>query len=143
MKKSFRTQQKILRVFAVGKKYRVGDIVRSVGLTSPTVHKYLNILVEDGILQKHENGPHSTYFLAKDVGLETLAPQTSHYDHNFDYNAVSILEDTFFKYTPDGNILRGVQGFIQRCKQRNSDEYRMFVNYMHIYEAIQSRYNEC
>jgi len=143
MKKSFTTMQKVLRAFSDGKEHKVWDIVSQVKMSRPTVHKYINKLLKEKKLVKFENGSHSTYQISNEKYIPWNVWKIYRYEHDFSYRDNKILEENFFKYTPDGNILSGVQGFIYRCKQRNFDEKQAFENYKSIYETIETLYTSC
>lgn len=139
----FRIQQSILRLLADWKKRKGGEMLKKLSISRPTLYKYLPILIEEWKIVTEWKRPHTTYQIADLDSIPENTQERIVFDHNFTYQEVKILEENFLKYTPDGNILQGVQGFIAWCKKRNSDECRMFDNYLKIYQTLEQLYTPC
>lgn len=140
---SFDIQQSILRVLADGRKYKWNEFLEKLSISRPTLYKYLKVLIEDKKVVVEWKRPHTTYTIAnsKDIPANTLSD--IQYEHDFSYQEWKILEENFFKYAPDGNILQWVQWFIAWCIKRKSDPRTMFENYTKIYDTLENLYTSC
>jgi DNA-binding IclR family transcriptional regulator len=63
----------VLRILAAGREtgLPLGDVVQATGLTRPTVHRILHVLIEEGIVERHERT--GRYAIGGQVGELALA----------------------------------------------------------------------
>ena len=132
----------VLNCFQNNEQRKAGQIADKLGKSNVIIHKYLKELIKQGKLEKHGAGPHATYSLIwkqimSEIG-ETVPSITT-----LSYKDTELLENEFYKFTPDGQILTGKQWFIQRCQMRNLDPQQKVHDFVSIYTHIQSSQNQC
>lgn len=140
---NFSTLQGVLRALADGQWYKPSIIAQKAGITRPTANKYLAKLVGDGKVVKSGKGAHVMYQITSPDTIPANASVIQVHDHDFLYQETRILDEHFLKYDADGSELRGVQGFIMWCDQRNLDPYSKYHDYEKIPHTLDRLYNQC
>lgn len=100
------TQERILNYIRANKQARVSDLVRALSpLGRVGIHRQLKKMIGSGAIKKIGKPP-AVYYLLSDKKIET-AP------FSLDKKVQSVIEDNYLYISPQGEILPGVNGFVQ------------------------------
>jgi len=127
------------------------EIADKLDKSNVLIHKYLKTLIEQWVVQKNSNWPHSTYGLMsmsddkKGSSMSTNDVDIKqHIDtYFFWYENDKILDQEFYKFTAYWDILIGKKWFIHWCKQRKLDVVTKAKDFIAIYTHIKKHQNEC
>jgi DNA-binding MarR family transcriptional regulator len=91
------------------------DLILALGLSAPGVHKHLRELQAQGLIEKKGKPPHVRYFAS--------VPQTSQKAQAvlsaLSAGELAKLEEHYCYFTPAGQKLRGLNGFVQFLESTN------------------------
>ena len=59
------------------------------------------------------------------------------------YKDREIMEQNFYKFSENGTLLTGLDGFLERCTSRDFDVQKKFENYIKIQKHIEKAKNTC
>lgn len=111
------TSKKIIQVIKKRGRIRVHDLVRELGLSNVAVHKQMKKLVADKRLEKIGKPP-LVYYVVRDKESKILI--NSKYEE--------FIDSHYLRVTPLGEVLRGVEGFVDWIKEINkTDELTRLV----------------
>ncbi|NDK08059.1 hypothetical protein EOM39_02315 [Candidatus Gracilibacteria bacterium] len=146
MKYHFKSLKQILDVFETNEIIGATEISIKLGKSRTIIHKYLKELVKQKKLKKVGNGPLTKYKIVNtELSTNNSLESNNTLNSDFlpDYKTTKTLEDIFYKFTPEGRILIGFNGLKEWCSERNLDVEEKVVNYISIYNHIQSLQDDC
>ncbi len=115
------------------------DISDKIGKSKVIVHKYLKELVNLWKLIKIWKWTHTKY---KSSNIGT--PKKIYINNiNLKYEEIKIIQNSFYKFSHEWNILEGIEWFINRCMDRNFNINEKTINYIKIKKHIDSIKNKC
>ncbi len=109
------TKSQIIDFITKNKKASPNELQDFLGISHQALHRHLKQLVERSDLQKVGKAPHVFYVLA---APNTLAPQNL---GKIDSQNAEFLEDKYMYVNPQGQILRGFEGFQQWAVSTKQD----------------------
>ncbi|MCK9273327.1 hypothetical protein M0P65_07345 [Candidatus Gracilibacteria bacterium] len=140
----FASLQKILDVFDLKKELGATEISEITGKSTVIIHKYLKELIEQGKLKKVGVGPKTKYIKTiieeeaiskiKEIKLDKL---------HLNFSDKKIIDEIFLKFSPSGEILKGLDGIKKWCYERNLDVEQKVQSYLDIYNHIIKIQNGC
>ena len=98
------TKLQIIKIIEKNENIRVRDLVKKLKLTQAAVHRALNSLIQDGVLEK-KGTPPLVFYSLKSKSLNKLRPEIS-------AEQEQILKDHYMYITPTGSIVSGLEGFL-------------------------------
>lgn len=145
MKYRFKSLKQILDLFNSQESLWVTEIALKLGKSNVIVHKYLKELVLQNKLERISNWPKTKYKLTfqnqniLNNNLDWLNIQ----NYSPDYKTQKILQEIFFKFSPEWNILKWFDGIKSWCTERWFDIEAKVKNYISIYNYIQTLEDSC
>jgi len=145
MKYHFESLKQILDIFKANNLFWATEISNLLWLSRTIVHKYLKELVEQGKLEKVWSWPKTKYkSLEKTIFDDTQNYQCSVWDSYMpDYKETKLLNEIFYKFSADWEILIGIEWMKQWCEFRDYNLREKVKSYIKIYKHIESIQNNC
>ena len=131
--------QPILDAFDYKDTWWVTELSYYLQKNRPLIHRYLKELLTRGELMTSGSGPHTVYKRTK----PTLKSQWKYPEYLFDYQKIQYLEQYFYKFAPNGELLTGSKGFVRRCIERKLDPSQKIDNFITIAKYIEKSKNSC
>ncbi len=152
--------KQILDVFETNEIIWATEISIKLWKSRTIVHKYLKELVKQKKIKKVGNWPQTRYKFNRHSELVSESikqlsaikkwikdPEINSgwhiLDFSPDYKITKILEDIFYKFTPEWKILQWFTGLKEWCNERKLDLEEKTTNYLSIYNHIQSLQDNC
>lgn len=146
MKYHFKSLKQILDVFETNEIIWATEISIKLWKSRTIIHKYLKELVKQKKLKKVGNWPLTKYKIVNtELSTNNSLESNNTLNSDFlpDYKTTKTLEDIFYKFTPEWRILIGFNWLKEWCSERNLDVEEKVVNYISIYNHIQSLQDDC
>jgi predicted amidophosphoribosyltransferase len=108
------TKQKIIRLASASSGARPHELIETLQISAVAVHKHLQKLTEQGLLEKKGKPPHVIY----------LSKITTSHDEsiNLPNEIRELLNNNFCYFSPSGVRFDGALGFIEFLKKTQQDE---------------------
>lgn len=131
--------QPILDCFDKKDSLTPSEIAFMLGKSKVIVHKYLKALVEQWIIKKSGSWVHITYSLTKNKkntvkDIENIS---------FSFSDWEILENSFYKFSENGTLLKGINGFIEWCTSRGLNPQEKLIQFIKIKHHFDSLKDSC
>jgi hypothetical protein len=128
------TKQQIVEYISKNHSASVKQLVEHFGIYATIMHRHLKSLIDEGKLQKVGSAPKVLYVINKSHKADDSQILT--------YKEQEYLENNFYTYDSDGQILKGAEGFIARCEQRKFDIKQQFTLYYSMMHSIADQKDE-
>jgi len=135
------TYKKILNLFYQNQVLWATDISWILAISRVMVHKTLKILVQDKKIEKIWLWSHARY-----KSLVFIWENNLDYNNNefiVDFKTKKFLDENFYKFDSDWNILEGYLGFVSWVKDRKFDFEKSLNNYKKIVTYVDQLENNC
>ncbi|MCD5375383.1 hypothetical protein LR010_02970 [Candidatus Gracilibacteria bacterium] len=146
MNYKFTSLKQVLDLFETGEVLSAGNVSEILGKSRVIAHKYLKALTQEGKIIKQGKAPHTTYKIAGGKhSIETVNIPILGYAHidSISFLEHKLIDDIFFKFSPKGDILRGIEGMQKWCNERELMFEETLKQYIQIHEYIESRQDTC
>lgn len=146
MKYHFKSLKQILDVFEINEIIWATEISLKLWKSRTIIHKYLKELVKQKKLKKVGKWPLTKYKIMNlELSTNNFVELDNILNSDFspDYKITKILEDIFYKFTPEWKILQWFTGLKEWCNERKLDVEEKTTNYLSIYNHIQSLQDNC
>lgn len=142
MKINFKSLKQVQDLFYDNQVLWASDISIKIGKSRVIVHKYLKELLNQNKLKKVWLWSHAKYQIV-DSYIKDKILNYSENIFNIDYKTEKILEEIFFKLSPEWKILKWFNWLKDWCFNRNLDVDEKIKNYISIYNYIKSLEDNC
>ncbi|HMY81143.1 MAG TPA: ArsR family transcriptional regulator [Candidatus Absconditabacterales bacterium] len=115
----------------------VKQLIAHFKINRSIIHRHLKDLIEKGLIQKLGSAPKVVYAITN-----TVITNTDEKSKGLSYTNQQFLNQNYYTYDSDGQVLSGYDGFIQRCIQRGMDVHKQFDLYYHFTTAIEQQKDE-
>ncbi|MCH8519039.1 hypothetical protein LAT59_04740 [Candidatus Gracilibacteria bacterium] len=143
MKYTFKSLKQVSDIFVGDEKIGATEISNRLGKSRTIVHKYLKELLERGELKKIGTGPQVVYqkinFDTKDTDTLTASDQ----DLIISFQDRKILDEFFLKFSAEGLIMKGFEGFKLWCLERGINTEEKIKLFIKTYHHIVSLQDSC
>jgi DNA-binding transcriptional regulator GbsR (MarR family) len=130
------TKHHIIEIIKENEQVQVKDLVEKLGLTAAAIHRALNKLRDDGLVDKKGTPPRVFYFLtSKSISTPHVEMSTSDQ---------KTIDENYLYIDPTGNILKGLQGFLywMRATKNMQKPENCIRDYIQILDEANSHKNE-
>lgn len=144
----FSSLQQVLDCFIDKQELSPTEIAYILSKSKVIVHKYIKELVAQWKLKKTWLPPHTLYRLtnASSTRWAKIKADTQPVNTNtlsLSYEDSLIIENTFFKFAENGQLLQGIEGFVHRCATRGLEATTKALLYIKIKKHIDKLKNTC
>lgn len=147
MNYQFKSLKQIIDLFEIDNILWATEISTKLWKSRVIVHKYLKELVEQNKLEKISSWPLTKYKLINTslIEIKNNENQQKTVDSNYnpDYKITKLLDENFFKFTPEWKIMTWFEWVKDWCKFRGLDLKEKIENFISIYNHIQKLQNSC
>lgn len=129
------TRQQIVEIIEKNENVRVKDLVKKLGITAAAVHRALNKLQKDNIIEK-KGTPPLVFYSLKQRAKNKFVP-------DIPVEEKKILQDHYLYITPTGNVISGVDGFLtwMRETKNNQGIENCIKDYSEVFREAESHKN--
>ncbi len=131
--------QPILDCFNKQDSLTPSEIAFMLGKSKVIVHKYLKALVEEWSIQKSGSWVHITYSLTKSKKNTVKTTENI----SFSFSDWEILENSFYKFSENGTLLKGISGFIEWCTSRGLNPQEKINQFIKIKQHLDTLKDSC
>ncbi len=122
--------KKILEVIKKYGSVRASELVKMLNVSTKTVYKHLNKLLDEELIEKRGTTPKVFYSLKKESCDEGALTN----DFNIDNQ---LIEQNYIYVSPSGKVSRGLSGFCDWCQKNKLDVKKEKKNYIKNLKSIQ------
>lgn len=145
---NFAIKKEILEVFDKKEFFWVTEISEILWKNRVVIQRYLKSLVEEWILEKVEKWPKTKYKkIFKNWEKKFFNDEKKFSDNkkilNLNFKEQKILEENFWKFSPDWNILKWVSWFQKWCFWRKLNPEKKFEDFLKIFNSIENIQDKC
>jgi len=124
------TKQDILQYIKLHDAITVKELLLKFPINATMMHRHLNDLIEIWSVYKIGTTPKVFYIAEKKSSL-------SSFDDKLDYQQIEFLDNNYYNYDSDGNLLSWYQWFVSWCADRWLDIEKQYTLYKSIIQHIQ------
>jgi hypothetical protein len=117
-----KTREKIVRLLNRHHQLSIHELCQILGASRQYVHRVINDLEEDGIIQKWGKVPHVYYALIQKSGEPEFTP--------ISYDQEEFLNKHFFLIDAAGTRLKGIDGISYWCMKQEIDIHKTIQEYI-------------
>lgn len=145
MKHRITSLKRVLETFWENELLGATQIAQRSDLSNVIVHKYLKQLLSQKRVKKIGKPPHTKYQSLEVSSFEGSVKDSWILTESFipDFKTRKILDDIFYKFSPDGRILQWVEWMKQWCISRNLNIKEKSQNYISIAGHIEKMHDQC
>lgn len=111
------TSQEIVKLIQDNSEVTVNQLVSHFGFTQAAIHRQLNKLLDNGLVEKYGNPPRVFYRVKIDRDQGPL----DSVKNNINKNDLEVINQEFIYISPLGKVNYGIKGFKELCKKFNLD----------------------
>lgn len=141
MSYKFQSLQQVLDLFQENEYLWATEISQKLNKSRVIIHKYLKELINQNKLEKVGTWAYTKYKSVFFIESNKVDYKKNNFLPN--YTDEKLLEEIFFKFTPEWNILKWFLWFEKWCEERDLDIEAKLKSFKSIYNHLQSLQNEC
>ncbi len=145
MSYTYASLKPVLDCFVSDEPLGAKDITEKLWKDRSLIHRYLKELVSQWKLIKVWAWPQTKYKLAQPRIWEKNweSKHTKIVDIQLSYADHKLLNDLFYKFSPDGKILSWKEWFLAWCASRNLDPQEKLIQFTNISSYLETQVNIC
>lgn len=117
-----KTREKIIRLLGKNHQLSIHELCQILGASRQYIHRVINDLEDNGVIQKWGKGPHVYYALIQKPSEPEFTP--------ISYEQEEFLNKHFFLIDAAGNKLNGIEGISYWCDKQELDLNKTINDYI-------------